>query len=309
MCEGGLPETARLQLSGSTDVSRRPMKLSLITPLLVLAALLALFVVERFFSLRESKAGLLARLVVNGCMSAMAFVVAATLVRPAAMHTLDWASERPFGLLHVVPLPGWAQFVFGFLLLDLFFYYWHLLNHRIPLLWRFHNVHHIDPDLDVSTGFRFHFGEVLFSTLFRMVQVSAIGMSLATFAAYELVFQLNTLFHHSNLRLPIRVERWLNKVIVTPRMHGIHHSWVRRETNSNYGVVFPWWDRLHRTLGLNIPQRDIEIGIPGYSSPGDNTVWRSVVMPFIRQRDYWRKPDGSVPQRRRAETAPDDLAE
>ena len=88
----------------------------------------------------------------------MAFVVAATVVRPAALRTLDWASERPFGLVHVLSLPAWAQFAIGFLLLDLSFYYWHLLNHHVPLLWRFHNVHQIDPALDVSTGFRVHSG-------------------------------------------------------------------------------------------------------------------------------------------------------
>lgn len=149
----------------------------------------------------------------------------------------------------------------------------------------------------MSTGFRFHFGEVLLSTLFRVLQVGLIGMSLSTFAAYELVFQANTLFHHSNLRLPIRLERLLNKVLVTPRMHGIHHSQVRGETNSNFGVVFPWWDRLHRTLGLNIPQSKIEIGIPGYSSPDHNRLWHTVLMPFLGQRDYWQKPDGTRPRR------------
>ena len=119
------------------------------------------------------------------------------------------------------------------------FYYWHILNHKFPFFWRFHKVHHFDPDLDVSTGFRFHFGEVFFSTVFRVVQVSLIGVPFVTFAAYELVFRAGTLFHHSNLRLPIRFERRLNKLIVTPRMHGINHSQVRNETNSNFGVVFP----------------------------------------------------------------------
>ncbi|MBI4625023.1 MAG: sterol desaturase family protein [Verrucomicrobia bacterium] len=274
------------------------MRLSLLTLVIVVGLLIVLFVLERRFPLRHSRAALLARLFVNGCVSLLAFVVAALVVRPAALHALDWAAERPFGLVHLLRLPAWAQFVFGFLLLDLFFYYWHRLNHQVPLLWRFHNVHHIDPALDVSTGFRFHFGEVFFSALFRVVQVSAIGMSFATFAAYELVFQANTLFHHSNLRLPLRLERWLNKAIVTPRMHGIHHSQVRHETNSNYGVVFPWWDRIHRTLGLNVPQSTIEIGIAGYSLPADNTLWSTVALPFSRQRDYWRKPDGSIPERR-----------
>src|SRR6185503_18602759 len=105
----------------------------------------------------------------------------------------------------------------------------------------------IDPDLDVSTGFRFHFGEIALSSIFRVVQIGLIGPSLTTFLVYELVFLVNTLFHHSNVRLPVDVERLLNKVFVTPRMHGIHHSQVRTELNSNFSVVFSWWDRLHRT--------------------------------------------------------------
>jgi sterol desaturase/sphingolipid hydroxylase (fatty acid hydroxylase superfamily) len=106
------------------------------------------------------------------------------------------------------------------------------------------------------------------------------------FAVYELVFQVETLFHHSNIRLPIRLERLLNNFVVTPRMHRIHHPQVRRENNSNFGVVFPWWDRLHRTLGLNIPQDALVIGTPGYSLPQDNRLWNTVLMLFPRQRDY-----------------------
>jgi sterol desaturase/sphingolipid hydroxylase (fatty acid hydroxylase superfamily) len=122
-------------------------------------------------------------------------------------------------------------------------------------------------------------------------------MSFATFAVYELVFQANTLFHHSNVRLPIHLERLLNAVLVTPRMHGIHHSQVRRETNSNFGVVFCWWDRLHHTLGLNIPQSKIEIGVAGYSAPDNNRLWHTLTMPFRKQRDYWRRSDGTMPER------------
>ncbi len=273
------------------------MKPSLCTPLIVVGVFILLFVVERLFPLRESRTGLIARLIVNGAITATAFLVVVTVVRPSAMLTLDWASSRPFGFIHVFRLPAWAQFVTGFLLLDLSFYYWHIANHKIPLLWRFHNVHHIDPDLDVSTGFRFHFGEIFLSTLFRVAQVSLIGISFATFAVYELVFQANTLFHHSNLRLPIHVERWLNCFLVTPRMHGIHHSQVRGETNSNYSVVFCWWDKLHRTLALNIPQSKIQIGIAGYSEPEDHRLWRTLALPFRKQRDYWRKPDGTIPER------------
>ncbi len=273
------------------------MDLSAYLPVIVVGLFVVLFVVEKFFPLRERRAGLWARLVLNLAISALTFLTAMFTVKPSALHALNWASQKPFGLLHLASLPEWSRFIAGFLLLDLSFYYWHVLNHKIPVLWRFHNVHHIDPDLDVSTGFRFHFGEVLLSTFFRVVQVSLIGMSFATFAAYELVFQANTLVHHCNWRLPIRLERLLNRVLVTPRMHGIHHSQVRGETNSNFGVVFCWWDKLHHTLGVNIPQSRIEIGIAGYSTPEDNRLWPALTLPFRRQRDYWRKPDGKIPER------------
>src|SRR5216684_8307802 len=272
---------------------------SLPTPLIVVAILALFFVLERFFPLRKSTRMLVGRLLVNFSISAVTFLVAAVLVRPAALATLHWANAKTFGVIHLLPLPPLFAFALSFLLMDLGFYYWHIANHRIPFLWRFHNVHHIDPDLDVSTGFRFHFGEVTMSVAFRLVQVSLIGLSGWAFAAYELVFQANTLFHHSNLRLPIRFERLLNKVLVTPRMHGIHHSQVRRENNSNFGVVFPWWDRIHRTLGLNIPQAEIAIGIAGYSQPDDNQIRNALLMPFRKQRDYWRRTDGTVVERTR----------
>jgi sterol desaturase/sphingolipid hydroxylase (fatty acid hydroxylase superfamily) len=263
--------------------------------LMLVAALL--FVFERFAALRRPKRPLLARLLINAGMSVLAFAAAMFVVRPIALAMLQWASDTPFGVLYVLPMPPLVQFVVSFLLMDLTFYWWHVANHRLPLLWRFHNVHHIDPDLDVSTALRFHFGEVVLSAGFRAIQVTAIGLSAGTFAMYELVFQANTLFHHSNVRLPIRIERLLNLVLVTPRMHGIHHSQVRDETNSNYSVVFSWWDRLHGTLGLNVPQSHIVIGIPGYSDPADNSLWSDLFLPFRRQRDYWRRPDGMVVRR------------
>lgn len=269
----------------------------------VVAVLALLFVVERFTVLRALTRPLLPRLVVNAALSALGFAAAALFVRPAVAAAMRWTADAPFGVLHLVAMPVAAQFVAAFLLMDLTFYWWHVANHRVPFLWRLHNVHHIDPDLDVSTAFRFHAGEVALSSGFRALQVAAIGLPAWMFAAYELVFQANTLFHHSNVRLPIGLERRLNLVLVTPRMHGIHHSQVREETNSNYSVVFSWWDRLHRTAGFNVPQSAIVIGVPAYSRAGDNGVVSALLLPFRRQRDYWQRPDGSVP-RREAAAAP-----
>lgn len=269
------------------------MELPILTIGVVVGVGLSLFVLERLFPLRRETRSLLGRLLVNLAVSAVAFGTALALVRPAAERAFAWTGAESFGLLHLVALPAPLELAAAFLLMDLTFYYWHRLNHQVPFLWRFHNVHHFDPDLDVSTAFRFHFGEIALSAGLRVVQVVLTGLSGWAFALYEVAFQANTLFHHSNLRLPIRVERVLNRLLVTPRMHGIHHSQIEDETNSNYGVVLPWWDRLHRTLGLNVPQSAIVIGVPGYSEPDDNRFWQALASPFRRQREYWRRPDGN----------------
>lgn len=267
------------------------------TTVAAVVLLALLFALERLFPLRSSTRSLIWRLIVNVAISTLTFLAAATLVRPAAQWALHWSNGKPFGLVHLLSLPVWLELIVSVLLMDLAFYYWHLANHRIPLLWRFHNVHHTDPELDVSTAFRFHFGEIVLSSFFNVIQISLIGISPWAFAVYQLVFQSEVLFHHSNLRLPIAFERLLSKVLVTPRMHGIHHSQVHRENNSNFGTVFPWWDRLHRTLGLNIPQSDVVVGVPAYALPGDNTVPSALLMPFRKQRDYWCTPDGETVER------------
>jgi sterol desaturase/sphingolipid hydroxylase (fatty acid hydroxylase superfamily) len=264
-----------------------------------------LFALERFLPLRRSRVALLRRLFVNAAISALAFTAALGTVGPTVSTAMEWTSQARLGLLRLDALPPAAGLVATFLLMDLLFYYWHLLNHAVPLLWRFHNVHHIDPDLDVTTAFRFHFGEIALSAGFRVVQIVVVGPSAWTYATYELAFQANTLFHHSNVRLPIRVERTLNRLLVTPRMHGIHHSQVRRENRSNYGVVFPWWDRLHRTLVLNVPQSRLAIGIAGYARVEDNGLWHALSLPFRRQRDYWTHPDGTPADRARSDLDPD----
>lgn len=265
---------------------------------LIPAAVLALFLLERVFPLRELKSRLSSRLFVNALISALALAVALLVVRPVALAVLQLASEKEWGLAQVLSTHSIVQAILAFLLLDLSFYYWHRANHAWPLLWRFHNAHHIDPDLDVSTAARFHPVEIGYSAAFRAVQVLLIGGPAWVFVTYEAAFQLGTLFHHSNVRLPIRVERWLNIALVTPRMHGIHHSKRYHETNSNWSSVFSWWDRLHGTLRLNVPQSDIDIGIAGYSLPHDNTVGAALAMPFGAQRDYWRGADGDAMPRR-----------
>lgn len=268
-----------------------------ITGLAIIIIFPLLLALESRFSLRQRTSPLAHRLVINLVVSAFALVAGLFVVKSVTLRLALWTAEQPFGLLNLIDLPTYVKFVVGFLLMDLTFYYWHQANHFVPILWRFHCVHHIDPDLDVSTSFRFHFGEVLYSVAFRVLQVSLIGISPAVYAAYELAFQSATMFHHSNLRLPTEIERWINKVIVTPRMHGIHHSIVEDETNSNFSVIFRWWDSLHGTLRLNVRQPDIIIGVPAYLTPEDNKLWNVLASPFRKPKEYWRLPYGRESKR------------
>lgn len=242
----------------------------------------ALFAIERFAPLRLARRPLLGRLFVNAAVGILGFAAAMLLVRPAALAVLERTEDTSFGLLHLAPMPTALQFVAAILLMDVTFYWWHVATHRVPWLWRFHRVHHIDPDLDVSTAFRFHFGEIAMSAAFRVAQVAVIGPSLAMFATYELIFQAATIFHHSNAGLPGWIDRLLNRVVVTPRMHGVHHSQVPDETNSNYSVVFSWWDRMHGSRSPDLPQSQLVIGVVEFTRPEDNALANVLLLPFRR---------------------------
>ncbi len=192
-----------------------------------------------------------------------------------------WAMEKNL-------FSGIGSPILAFLGLDLSFYYWHRLNHRAPFLWRFHNCHHSDPDLDATTSFRFHPGEIVLSSSLRLVQGAIIAPVLSVVFAHELIFQACTFFHHSNIRMPKKLDWLLSYVIITPRMHGIHHSNYKSETDSNYGVIFSFWDRLHGTFRNSPAQKKITIGVPGYGSPEDNKTKELLKAPFKQQKDYWR---------------------
>lgn len=263
----------------------------------VVMVFLLLLVLEMVHPLRRPKRRRGQRLPVNLAVTALGFAAGGLTVRPAALGLAFWMQGHSFGVLPYLSLPAWVEVTLGILWLDYTFYYWHRFNHLRPLLWRFHNVHHIDPDMDVTTSFRFHFGEVLYSTPFRVLQVGILGISPFVYLLYEFIFNCATMFHHSNVRLPLALERLLNKIIVTPRMHGIHHSALGPETNSNYSVVFSLWDRLNRSLKLNVPQAQVVIGVPGYLRPAENRFFRLLALPVLRQRPYWRWPSGKTPQR------------
>ncbi|MFA4902157.1 MAG: sterol desaturase family protein [Desulfobaccales bacterium] len=279
---------------GSLHIGPAPLP---VIPLILGTVFLLLLVLEAVYPLRRRTRARSQRLPVNFALTATVMAVGLWVVRPLALAASFWAVDRNFGLLRVLKIPDPVAILLGLVLMDFTFYWWHRANHRFFLLWRFHGVHHLDPDLDVTTAIRFHFGEVLYSTGFRVLQVGLLGVDVFTFMLYEVTYQAANLFQHANLRLPLLLERALNKIVVTPRMHGIHHSVVSDEVGSNFSVIFRWWDALHRTLKLNVLQQDIVIGVAGYLSPEHNRLWHLVVLPLRFSKNYWLWPDGTEPVR------------
>jgi sterol desaturase/sphingolipid hydroxylase (fatty acid hydroxylase superfamily) len=246
--------------------------------------------------LRAQHFSALRRTARNLILSIPAFLVARVALLPLPLAVTIWVEQRHFGLLHWLPLPDWLAGVVAILLLDYVYWWWHLGLHRVPFLWRFHNVHHTDLDMDVSTAARFHFGEMILSVILFTVALPLIGISPGMFVVFWVLFEVAVQFQHSNWRLPIALERVLNRIVVTPRMHGIHHSIVERETNSNWGTIFVWWDWMHGTLRRDVAQNTIVIGVPAYRDEKELTIGQLLVLPFRRQRP-WRLPNGEIPDR------------
>ena len=263
---------------------------------------------ETIHPLRRRIEPRLRRTVRNLSTGALSLAAVTLLQAPLLTPVADWCERHGGGLLRLVHLPRAIETVLAVVLLDYTLWHWHRINHRVPFFWRFHVVHHVDRDMDASTGVRFHFGEMALSVGWRALQVAAIGPSALGLWLYQVLLASSVLFHHSNTRLPVRIERALVRFIVTPRMHGIHHSDWRNETDSNWSSLLSVWDVLHRTLRLNVPQSEVVVGVPAYRDPSDVTLPRVLLMPFRPQRSDWIAPDGVHLSRSRPDGDADTLA-
>ena len=247
-----------------------------------------LLLAERIAPLRRAVESKLRRIVRNlsagGVSLALMSFVQAPLLQPVAA----WIVRDRIGLLQLVQWPRWLETLLAIVLLDYTLWWWHWANHRIPFFWRFHLVHHIDRDLDASTALRFHFGELALSIPIRAAQMIVIGVDPKTLWLWQTILFASILFHHSNVHLPLRFERFLVPLIVTPRMHGIHHSDRLDETNSNWSSLLSAWDYLHRTMRFDVPQERVVIGVPAYHDAADVTIGKILLLPFRRQRRDWR---------------------
>ncbi len=216
----------------------------------------------------------------NMGVAALAGIVLQFMEAPVAFWLARRAQQLHSGLLQHVPDRTFLRVGLAIVLLDYTLYLWHVLTHRIPLLWRFHAVHHVDREMDTSTALRFHFGEIGLSIGYRAAQVWIIGPSPAAVASWQIFLFLCILFHHSNVRLPLTWERRLACVIVTPRLHGIHHSIAPHEVNSNWSSGLTIWDWLHGTLRTDVPQQSIVIGVAGHLDDRDQSIGNILTLPF-----------------------------
>jgi sterol desaturase/sphingolipid hydroxylase (fatty acid hydroxylase superfamily) len=258
-----------------------------ITAPLALGAFGLLVWLERRRPLRRAVEPGLGREARNLAVAAAGAVVLSIAERPVVEPLAALVERRRWGLLKRARLPLWLEVPLAVALMDYTLYLWHVLTHRVPFLWRFHVVHHADLDLSASTALRFHFGELALSVPWRAAQVAGLGVSPLALSLWRAFLFLSILFHHSNVRLPHDVERRLARVVVTPRMHGIHHSDVREETDSNWSSGLTVWDLLHGTLRLDVPQDEITIGVPAYREPSDVSLADLLALPFGEQCPSW----------------------
>ena len=247
-------------LAGSDRISR-PWQGAFIA-----CVFIALTVAETIRALRRQREAKPLHVARNLGVAAFAGVVMNVLEEPLVAQL---TRHRQFELL-------WA--VVGILLLDYTLYIWHVLTHRVPFLWRFHLPHHVDLDLDASTALRFHFGEMLLAVPYRALQVTLLGIDYRTYSIWQTILFVSILFHHSNLRLPPVVERRLAWIVMTPRLHAIHHDANYAHLNSNWSSGLSVWDRLHGTFKDDVPQDEVSVGVPGYT--GQDSLRHVLSMPF-----------------------------
>ncbi|MCF8104443.1 MAG: sterol desaturase family protein [Desulfohalobiaceae bacterium] len=194
-----------------------------------------------------------------------------------------YVTEQNWGLLSHPGVPYWLKVVVGVVMLDFAVYIQHVLFHAIPTLWRLHMVHHADLDFDLTTGVRFHPGEILISLVIKMSVVAALGAPPLAVLIFEVALNGTSMFNHSNLNIPKKIDRVLRWMVVTPDMHRVHHSVIIRETNSNYGFNLPWWDRLLATYKDQPAKghRDMTIGLSWYRDSKKLTLPRLLILPIV----------------------------
>ncbi len=255
---------------------------SLIRLYLFWGGVLFFLALELLIPYRESSVSKLKRWINNLLLTLFNSLLLQLLFSAAIVSTAVYVQAHNSGILNLVSAPEWIKVLVTIAFMDFMLYVWHLLNHEIPLLWRFHRVHHCDLNMDVSSATRFHIGELVISALIKISIIFFLGASAAGVLIFESVIVLCAQFHHSSLRVPKWFETIWWILFVPPSMHRIHHSVIIKERNSNYGTLFSLWDRMLGTLITDVDQGEIRIGVGAYPKPDRLNFHQLLVMPFTR---------------------------
>jgi sterol desaturase/sphingolipid hydroxylase (fatty acid hydroxylase superfamily) len=250
-------------------------------PYAIFAALVVIFTLEGVFPHRPGRQQRVRHAVphvltafINGVLTKL-FLAGVTLTAAA------WAETQRTGIVNLYLLPGPVRALTVFVLFDVWMYFWHMANHRSAFLWRFHRAHHADTEMDSTTALRFHPGELVLSAFARLPVIVLIGMSFSELAFFEIMLNLSTLFHHSNLGIPGKWDRMLRVMIVTPDMHRVHHSVERFETDSNFTSLLSVWDRLARTFRMRADTRTVVFGLPSFREARYQRLGGFMITPFV----------------------------
>ena len=253
----------------------------------VFAGLFVLLVLlEQLFPRRSRTQPRRQRWVTNGALIVIDTLALRLILPVAALGMAGIAEARGWGLFNMIDWPEWLEIILCVVILDMAIYWQHVATHRVPLLWRLHKVHHVDRDLDATSGFRFHPLEIVGSMIFKIALVALLGPAIVAVFIFELLLNAGSMFSHANLRLPLRLDQALRLALVTPDMHRIHHSTREHETNTNYGFSTSAWDRLFGTY-RDDPQDGHErmtIGLDEYQDERPARLLPSLAIPFARSR-------------------------
>jgi len=206
-----------------------------------------------------------------GVNSAISLLVIIPVASWATEHTISWRPEIS---------PIWVLIIVDFLILDALIYWWHRANHEIVFLWKFHEIHHLDQFLDITTSVRFHFGEVVLSTCFRVIIIILLDIPFISVVVFEILLLMASGFHHANIKISKSWETRLSMVFVTPSIHGVHHHAIRADTNSNYSSVLSCWDRFFKSQNRKSRTPDLLIGVENEIDVGFLNL---LIRPFLNK--------------------------
>ena len=253
--------------------------------LIIFAGVLVIMaVLEAALPKRERAHARRSRWVTNLVLVVTNSIVLKLLGPISAVLVAEYTLDKGWGMLSHLPLdlPVFVQLVLGVVLLDLAIYGQHVASHKIPMLWRFHKIHHADRDIDVTTGVRFHPIEAVLSMFYKCAIILLLGPIALAVVVFEIVLNASAMFNHANLKLPAIVDRCLRWIIVTPDMHRVHHSTISVETDSNYGFFLSCWDKLFKTY-IDQPEmghKAMRIGLNEYQSDKPTQLFWTILAPF-----------------------------